>query len=78
MGKVDELLNKYQDLFPMKFSDLKGIVGDLGVMNITFKPDAQPVKNCSYRLNLKYKKKFKDELNKMVAAGIIKPMEGSD
>jgi len=44
MDKVAELLHKYQDLFPTKFSDLKGIVSDLGVMKITMKLDVKPIK----------------------------------
>ena len=40
VGKVAELLTEYQDLFPIKFSELKGITGDLGVMCITLKLDA--------------------------------------
>ena len=41
--KVTELLHKYQDLFLTKIMDLKGIVGDLGMMNITLKPDVRLV-----------------------------------
>ena len=44
IGKVAELLTEYQDLFPIKFSELKEITWDLGVMRITLKPDACPVK----------------------------------
>ena len=44
VGKVTELLMEYHELFPAKFFELKGIVGNLGLMNITLKPDAQPVK----------------------------------
>jgi len=44
MDKVVELFLKYQDLFPTKFSDLKGIVGDLGIMKITLKPNVKPIK----------------------------------
>ena len=35
MDKVIELLRKYQDLFPTKIIELKGILGDLGMMKIT-------------------------------------------
>ena len=59
VGKVAKLLTKYQDLFLTKFSELKGITGDLGVMHITLKPYARPVKRCPYRLNPKYKQKVK-------------------
>ena len=34
VDKVAEFLHKYQDLFPIKIRDLKGIVGDLGMMKI--------------------------------------------
>jgi len=44
VDKVTELLYEYQDLFLTKFSDLKGIIGDLRVMRITLKPDTKPMK----------------------------------
>jgi hypothetical protein len=78
VDKVAELLREYQDLFPTKITDLKGIVGDLGMMKITLKPDAKPVKQRPYRLNPKYKEKVRVELDKMLAAGIIEPVEESD
>ena len=54
---------------------MKGIVGDLGVMRIPLKVDARPVKQRPYRLNLWYKEKVKDEIDKILAAGIIVLME---
>jgi len=53
MEKITNLLWEYQDLFPTKFFDLKGIVGDLGVMKITLKPNVKPVKKRPYQLNPK-------------------------
>ena len=57
---------------------MKGIVGDLGEMKIPLKPDARPVKHCPYRLNPCYKEKLKDELDRMLEAGIIEPIEESE
>lgn len=57
---------------------LKGILGDLGVMKITLKPDAKPVKQRPYRLNPKYKAKVREELDKMLVAGIIELVEESN
>ena len=34
VAKITELLHKYQDLFPTKFLEMKGIVGYLGEMKI--------------------------------------------
>ena len=49
VGKIVELLTEYQDLFPTKLSELKEILGDLGVMKITLKPDVRPVKQRPYQ-----------------------------
>eukprot|EP00253_Pinus_taeda_P006591 PITA_06591 len=78
LEKVIELLREYQDLFPTKFTKLKGILGDLGMMKITLKPDAKPFKKRPYRLNPKYKAKVRKELDKMLVARIIKLVEESD
>ena len=75
VSKVTELLHEYQDLFLMKFSEIKGILGDIGVIKIPLKADAKSVKQCPYRLNPRYKEKFRMELDNMLAAGIIKPVK---
>ena len=72
------MLRENQDLFPTKSSDLKGIIGDLGVMKITLKLDMNPIKKGPYRLNPKYKGKVCLELDKMLLVGIIEPVEESD
>ena len=78
VSKVTKLLHKYQDLFLTKFSEMKGILGDIGVMKIPLKLDAKPIKQRLYRLNPKYKEKVRMELDKMLAAEIIKPVEESE
>ena len=78
VSKVTQLLHEYQDLFPTKFLEMKGILGDIGVIKIPLKPDAKLVKHCPYRLNPKYKEKVRMELEKMLAAGIIEPVEESE
>ena len=61
-------LREYYDLFPTKVSDLKGIIGDLGVMRIMLKRDMKPTKERPYRLNPKYKERVRLELDKILAA----------
>lgn len=78
VDKVVELIPEYWDLFPTKFSDLKGIVGSLGVMKMNLKLDTKPVKQQPYRLNPKYKEKVYNELDKMLEARIIELVEESD
>ena len=37
VGHIANLLQEYQDLFPTKFTKMKGILGDMGVMRIPLK-----------------------------------------
>jgi hypothetical protein len=62
----------------MTFSEMKGIAGDLGEMKIPLKPGAKPVRQGPYRLNMKYKEKVKDEIDRMLDAGIIELVEESE
>ena len=78
MDKVTEFLCEYQDLFPTKFTNMKVIIGDPGMMKITLKPGTKPVKQRPYHLNPKYKEKVRLDLEKMLALGIIEPIEESD
>ena len=75
ISQVVDLLKEYQDIFPTSFSKMKGIAWELGEMHIQLKPDAKPVKKRPYWLNPKYKEKVKQELDKMLATGIIIPVE---
>jgi hypothetical protein len=76
--KIAYLLRENQDLFPTIFSEMKGIVGDLGEMHILLKPGANLVQQRPYRLNPKCKEKVKVEIDKMLDAWIIEPMEKSE
>jgi hypothetical protein len=78
IDKITKLLHEYQDLFPTKFTDMKGIKALMGEMKIPLKPDARLVKQIPYRLNPKYKEKVKIELDRMLEAEIIEPTEESE
>jgi hypothetical protein len=75
---IVDLLHEYQDLFPTTFSEMKGIVGELGEMKIPLKPEAKPVRQRPYRLNPVYKKKVKEEIDRMLEAGIIEPLKNQN
>jgi hypothetical protein len=57
---------------------MKGIKGPMVDMRIPLKPYAKPIKQRPYILNPKYKEKVKIELNKMMEAGIIEPVDESE
>lgn len=44
VDKIAELLREYQDLFVTKIMDLKGVIGNLGMMKITLKLEVKLVK----------------------------------
>ena len=56
---------------------MKGTVGDLGEIKIPMRLDAKPSKHRTYRMNPKYKERVKVELEHMLDAGIIEPVEDS-
>ena len=75
VGHIIDLLLEYQDLFPTKFTKMKGILGDLGIMRIRLKEGVNPVRQSPYRLNPRYKEKVRHDLDKMIIASIIEAME---
>jgi hypothetical protein len=78
IDKIIELLHEYKDLFPTKFTDMKGIKGPMGEMRIPLKSYARLIKQRPYRFNPKYKEKVKIKLDRMLEAGIIEPVEESE
>jgi hypothetical protein len=57
---------------------MKWVARELGEMKILLRPDAKPIRQRPYRLNLVYKEKVKEEIDKMLEAGIIEPVEESE
>jgi len=50
---------------------MKGIIKELGAMNIPFKWEVRPIKKGSYRLNIKYKERVKYQLDQLLQQGLI-------
>jgi hypothetical protein len=57
---------------------MKGIVGELGEMKIPLRVEERPIKQRPYRLNPIYKQIIKAEIDRMLEAIIIEPMEESE
>jgi hypothetical protein len=75
---ITELLREYNDLFPTMFIEMKGIEREVGEMKISLRTEARSTRQRPYRLNPIYKKKVKDEIHKMLEAGIIELIEESE
>jgi hypothetical protein len=68
-------LREYEDFFLKKFLELKGIKGSMGEMKIELKPSSRLVKHRPNYLNPRIKEKVKKEVDKMLATGLIFPIE---
>jgi hypothetical protein len=42
--RITELVHKYNDLFPIRFTEMKGIAGELGEMKIPLRVEARPIR----------------------------------
>jgi hypothetical protein len=76
--EIQSLLREYEDLFPKTFSELKGIKGVMGEMKIELKPGSKPIRHRPYHLNPRVKEKVKKEIEKMLEAGLIFPVEEAE
>ena len=65
-------------MFPKTFSELKGIKGVMGEMKIELKLGYKPVRHRPYHLNPRVKEKVKKEIDKMLEAGLIFPVEEAE
>jgi hypothetical protein len=73
--EVQTQLQEYEDLFPTRFLELKDIKGDLGEMKIQLNLDSRPIKYRPYRLNPIFKEKVKKEIERMIEARMIFPID---
>ena len=75
--EIVNLLKEFQDVFSRDYKDLKGLVHEMGEMKIHIKLDVQPINKIPYKLAHKYKDIVKKEIDNMLAAGVIYPIDQS-
>ena len=68
------LLMEYKDVFAWDYADMKGIDPNLYQHRINSKQDAVPVIQQRYRINPNYAKQVKEEIDKLLQVGFIKPV----
>ena len=76
--EIVNLLEEFQDVFTRDYKDLKGLVHEMDEMKIDIKPDAWPIKKRLYKLSHKYKEIVKKEIDNMLIAGNIYPIDQSE
>jgi len=72
------LLKKYMDVFAWTSTDLTGIPLNLGEHRIDLIEGAVPVRQRQYRLNPKYSLMVKEEIDRLLEAGFIYPVNNSE
>jgi hypothetical protein len=73
--EIQALLWEYEDLFPKIFSELKGIKGYLGEMKIELNRTQNQSNIGPICLNPRFKEKVKKEIDRMLAVGLIFPVD---
>ena len=68
------LLKEFKDIFAWEYSDMKGIDPSFYSHKINLKEDAKPVIQQRYRRNPNYAKEVKEEIDKLLRVGFIKPV----
>jgi hypothetical protein len=68
------ILKEYSYVFAWAPTDLEGIPAELGEHSINLQEGAVPVRQCQYRLNPRYSLMVKEEIDRLLEAGFIYPV----
>ena len=71
------LLKQYKDVFDWSFEDMKGLDLAFCQCQINLHKDTKPIQQCTYRLNPNYAIKVKEEIDKLLKVGFIRPVKKS-
>ena len=69
------LFTDYQDVFAWSHTDMKGLDPQYYQHQIHLLPDTRPVQQRRYRMNPNYAAKFKEEIDKLLHVGFIRPVK---
>ena len=75
---IINLLKEYQDVFARGYTNLKGLLQEMGQMKIELFPDTKLVKKRPYKLAHKYKEIVKTKIDNMVKDRIIHLVDQSE
>jgi hypothetical protein len=71
-------LKDYSNIFAWAPTDLEGILAELGEHTIDLQEGAVPVRQRQYRLNPRYSLMVKEEIDRLLEAGFIYPVNNSE
>ena len=70
-----QLLTDYQDVFAWSYTNMKGLDPQYYQHQIHLLPDTRPVQQRRYRMNPNYAAKVKEEIDKLLHVGFIRPVK---
>ena len=71
------LLKEFRDVFTWSYEDMRGLDPQLYQHQIHLNKDAKPVAQRCYRMNPNYAPKVKEEIDKLLRVGFIRPVKES-
>ena len=69
------LLKEFRDVFAWSYEDMQGLDPQLCQHQIHLSKDAKPVAQQRYRMNPNYAAKVKEEIDKLLRVGFIRPVK---
>ena len=69
------LLSEYRDVFAWSYDDMKGLDPKFYQHQINLAKDAKPVQQWRYRMNPNYATRVKEEIDKLLRIGFIRPVK---
>ena len=69
------LLNEFRDIFSWSYEDMRGLDPQLYQHQIHLSKDAKLVAQRRYRMNPNYAAKVKEEIDKLLRVGFIRPVK---
>ena len=73
--KMVALLTEYRDVFAWSHEDMKGLDPKFYQHKINLATDAKPVQQRRYHMNPNYVARVKEEMDKLLKAGFIRPVK---
>ena len=73
--QIPNILHKYKDMFAWSHEDMKGLDPKFYQHQINLATDAKPVQQRRYRMNPNYVAHVKEEMDKLLKIGFIRPIK---
>ena len=74
-ASIVALLTEFKDVFVWTYTDMKGVPAEVVTHSLPMRADAHPIQQRPRPMNPNYAQQVKEEIDKMLGADIIYPIE---